>query len=67
MDYLTTDKPNPRGEIWLRGPSVFAGYYKNASVTSESITEDGWFKTGDVGLWRSDGNLQIIDRKKSNH
>ena len=65
MDYLTSDKPCSRGEIWIRGPTIFKGYYKMPEKTAEDITSEGWFKTGDVGLWRLDGNLQIIDRKKS--
>jgi long-chain acyl-CoA synthetase len=52
------------GEIECRGPNVFTGYYKDAGATAGAFTEDGWFKTGDVGRWTPDGFLQIIDRKK---
>ena len=52
------------GEILARGPSVFAGYHKDPAATREAFTEDGWFKTGDVGRFTEDGFLQIIDRKK---
>lgn len=54
-----------RGEICIRGPNVFRGYYKDASQTQESIDGEGWLHSGDIGLWRPDGTLQIIDRKKN--
>jgi long-chain acyl-CoA synthetase len=52
------------GEILARGPNVFGGYHKDPAATREAFTEDGWFKTGDVGRWTDDGFLQIVDRKK---
>lgn len=52
------------GEILARGPSVFAGYFKDPAATAAAFTADGWFATGDIGRWTDDGFLQIIDRKK---
>jgi len=52
------------GEILAKGPTVFGGYHKDPAATAEAFTEDGWFKTGDVGRFTDDGFLQIIDRKK---
>jgi long-chain acyl-CoA synthetase len=52
------------GEILARGDNVFAGYFKDPGATAAAFTEDGWFKTGDIGRWTEDGFLQIIDRKK---
>ncbi|HTM21303.1 MAG TPA: AMP-dependent synthetase/ligase, partial [Kofleriaceae bacterium] len=52
------------GEILARGPNVFRGYHKDAAATAAAFTEDGWFKTGDVGRFTDDGFLQIVDRKK---
>ena len=52
------------GEILAKGLSVFAGYHKDPDATREAFTDDGWFKTGDVGRFTDDGFLQIIDRKK---
>ena len=61
--YLTSASP-PRGEILLRGPSVTPGYYRRPDLNADPaiFTPDGWFRTGDVGMWNADGTLSIIDR-----
>ncbi|KAK1981098.1 AMP-binding enzyme [Colletotrichum cereale] len=63
--YYATNKPNPQGEVWIRGPSVLEEYYENPKETKEALTEDGWFKTGDIGEFDSNGHLKLIDRKKN--
>lgn len=56
---------NNQGEILIKGGSVVKEYYKNEKETKDAFTEDGWFKTGDIGEWQQDGGLTIIDRKKN--
>ncbi|WP_298013087.1 AMP-binding protein [uncultured Castellaniella sp.] len=52
------------GEIQVRSPGLFTGYYRNPQATAESYTQDGWYHTGDAGYLDADGQLKIIDRAK---
>ncbi|KAF2141881.1 uncharacterized protein K452DRAFT_358948 [Aplosporella prunicola CBS 121167] len=52
------------GELWIKGPNVFKGYWRNAEGTANALTEDDYFKTGDVGHQDKDGNFYITDRVK---
>ncbi len=65
MDYLSTDLPHPRGELMVRGPAVFKEYYKNEAETKKAMTEDGWFRTGDIASIDELGRVRIIDRVKN--
>lgn len=52
------------GEIWVAGPNVFAGYWRNKAATADALTADGYFRTGDIGHEDAAGNLFITDRLK---
>ena len=52
------------GEIWIRGPQVMQGYWKNPAESANVLTGDGWFKSGDIGKMDDKGYIRIVDRKK---
>ena len=72
MRFGTVGKPLPGielrfaddGEILVKGPMVFSGYFKESQKTAAALCDDGWYATGDIGQLDSEGYLQITDRKK---
>jgi long-chain acyl-CoA synthetase len=52
------------GEVWVKGPNVFAGYWKDGEATAAVLTADGWLRTGDVAIADDDGYLYLVDRIK---
>ncbi|WP_051284322.1 class I adenylate-forming enzyme family protein [Nisaea denitrificans] len=52
------------GEIWIRGPNVMKGYYRDTEQTAQVITSDGWFRSGDLGRVDAAGNLYVVGRLK---
>ncbi|ODV80748.1 acetyl-CoA synthetase-like protein [Suhomyces tanzawaensis NRRL Y-17324] len=66
MGYGINDEGGPRGELLLRGPQMFTGYFKNEEETKKTIDDEGWFHTGDVAqIVASTGQIKIIDRVKN--
>ena len=64
---IRIDSPDPEnvpGEVQVKGPNVFLGYYKNEEATRASFTDDGWFRTGDMGVVDKDGYLFLRGRSK---
>lgn len=53
-----------RGELWVRGPQVMAGYFNKPAATADCLTPDGWFRTGDVATVDEHGWFRIVDRVK---
>jgi long-chain acyl-CoA synthetase len=52
------------GEIWVRGPNVFSGYWDDEAATARVLTPDGWLRTGDIAVADDDGCLSLVDRAK---
>jgi len=65
LGYTQNAKPFPKGEVCIRGPSLFLGYFKNKELTNEVKDQDGWLHTGDVGMIQQGNSLKIIDRIKN--
>lgn len=65
VDETGAEVPNgDEGEIWVKGFNVMAGYLDDEAATKDTITEDGWLKTGDIGIQDTHGYIKITDRKK---
>jgi long-chain acyl-CoA synthetase len=65
MEYFSTDKPHPRGELLIRGNTVFREYWRNPEETDKVLDKDGWFATGDICSVDELGRFKVIDRVKN--
>jgi 4-coumarate--CoA ligase len=63
-DEATELGANERGELWIRGPNVMKGYWRNPKATQDTITKDGWLKSGDIAYVDDSGKFFVVDRKK---
>ncbi|KAH8697525.1 putative 4-coumarate-CoA ligase [Talaromyces proteolyticus] len=63
-DEVTELGPNERGELWVKGPNVMKGYWRNPNATKETLMADGWLRTGDVAFMDNNRKWFIVDRKK---
>lgn len=61
---ITERGDSARGELWCRGPNVMKGYWGNPKATAETLTSDGWLKTGDIAYVDDNGKFFIVDRLK---
>jgi long-chain acyl-CoA synthetase len=52
------------GELWVKGPNVFPGYWNDDDATRNALTDDGWLRTGDIAVVDDDGHLFLVDRAK---
>jgi len=58
------ESPEGVGELWVRGPNVMKGYYRAPELTAETVTPDGWLRTGDLATCEADGAIAIVGRSK---
>ncbi|MDR2188136.1 MAG: thioester reductase domain-containing protein [Azonexus sp.] len=65
LGYFKTDKPYPRGELWVKTASMMLGYYKRSEVTATVITADGYYKTGDIMAEIGPDQLIYVDRRNN--
>lgn len=63
-DYSAEVPRDHQGELWVRGPAVMKGYWRNAVATKAIITDDGWLMTGDICTVNENNKFCIVDRKK---
>jgi fatty acid CoA ligase FadD9 len=65
LGYFATDRPHPRGELWVKSTDVIPGYYKRPEVTAELFDADGWYHTGDVFAEIGPDQLTYVDRRNN--
>jgi fatty acid CoA ligase FadD9 len=65
LGYFATDRPHPRGELWIKTDTVIPGYYKRPEVTAELFDADGWYHTGDVFAEIGPDQLTYVDRRNN--
>ena len=65
LGYFATDRPHPRGELWIKSADVIPGYYKRPEVTAELFDAEGWYHTGDVVAEIAPDQLAYVDRRNN--